>query len=921
MKKILLVILVTFSFLKTVGAADEKYSSIFFAESQPAYGTPCNQSNGGYVACWMPQFMVAVTIVDGNGKAITNKSNGIGTVVFAPQRYDYNLQELPSKVDYGEYNVRNYDISNNIDYRFQGLSANDPDGRLKLGGVNKLNKLISMYMGFEPFFGDYYIDETDKTGSTPNYTQYFDWFKDYIASGRKSSKDKNGNYQSFVDIFNFYTGIKIETIKKNYIMVEPVYTYLYNVADEECAFDYDSWKCPKKQYQFTGTAREAATNLVARARRNSKQFAASSNFLRGLSLGFIEKMACNIYAPIDLTNNKLPGKNLFSTSCLNDYKQGDTFPTGGSESEKISAYKKRILSLTKIGNVSTQYKIGDVVYDTGRIDENNIYGVGFIKINFDNPTEEYIPITKNVNYYCKFISNSCGNNQSTLSMTLMSTDSNGKAINKSTADCIHANTNYKLSNGKAYCYENVSYDFSSVLGALNNGIHDTGTLLNLPKGKVTGTRICYTTIKNLKISDLKGSIKNNSSGTGTLKNVDLVYNGNTYKYARGSVTYGNMISGSATVRNGGSVYTYTIPFTANYLPATSNNIDLKTTLLTNYTTNSSVLKGREDANYIISSSFTEETGTKSGVLSFPNLELKYSYLKSLQNAAGNKLKSVATKKTKTTNGGVTTNVTTVYNSYVSLDANNNSNSYNCPFNVNLKNELYDENEKCISGCLENPNLNIKFRTIDLDNPFPSRAGIGRSAGANWQAYSYLKEASVNGTMKKTVKYENISDNRGTDDNNPNDLYDLKPLYTIKLDATTIRKIRDYNKSISEGYTDFNLDCYNGTGSRCISKFLDDTKIFANKITGTCANAVNDNLIYTDDDILKFFAVCTMLNECQEATDNLNKKYSQNKSVNDYKNELDFNKDGVVNTADSNNMLRTDDKFNACRSKNWKGDAN
>lgn len=154
---------------------------------------------------------------------------------------------------------------------------------------------------------------------------------------------------------------------------------------------------------------------------------------------------------------------------------------------------------------------------------------------------------------------------------------------------------------------------------------------------------------------------------------------------------------------------------------------------------------------------------------------------------------------------------------------------------------------CLDRCEEDGGAKIIYRTISLQNPFPSydaddgnknipsglKIGMfndtvkGRYPGSNW-----------NGVL--TVKNK-ILNNRGVDGDA---VYNKEPLYTIILDSTKIKAIREYNKNNS--YSDFTLNCKKNNSTACISIFLRNTEL--NLITGgTCKNATKVDKFYKCDD--------------------------------------------------------------------------
>ena len=108
--------------------------------------------------------------------------------------------------------------------------------------------------------------------------------------------------------------------------------------------------------------------------------------------------------------------------------------------------------------------------------------------------------------------------------------------------------------------------------------------------------------------------------------------------------------------------------------------------------------------------------------------------------------------------------------------------YKCDFN--LENRL-----------ITDKGLNVMFRQISLNNPFPGKDGNGRETGLNW-CYGELC-GNDNDVVKKV-----IINNRGVESD---EVYkELDPLYKITLTPALIKKIREYNDK--NAYDDFNLTC-------------------------------------------------------------------------------------------------------------------
>ncbi len=130
----------------------------------------------------------------------------------------------------------------------------------------------------------------------------------------------------------------------------------------------------------------------------------------------------------------------------------------------------------------------------------------------------------------------------------------------------------------------------------------------------------------------------------------------------------------------------------------------------------------------------------------------------------------------------------------------------------------DDDDCCAKGTCD-CGLNIIYRPISLDNPFPGEHGKaqnpnGRAPGDNWN-YSFTN--SLGETESATHAY--ITENRGV---HTEEVYQETPIYEFILDSSNIRRIRKYNSQQKHNYTDFEtLECYGETGEFCRSTFLEN----------------------------------------------------------------------------------------------------
>jgi len=144
--------------------------------------------------------------------------------------------------------------------------------------------------------------------------------------------------------------------------------------------------------------------------------------------------------------------------------------------------------------------------------------------------------------------------------------------------------------------------------------------------------------------------------------------------------------------------------------------------------------------------------------------------------------------------------------------------YTCTFEI--ENKILDQpqpdNPKNTPG-----DINIIYRPISLDNPFPSIDGDGRETGSNW---CYIEDCSNTNPVVQNI----ITNNR---DVQTEKIYrELDPLYTITLTPAVIKEIRKYNNKTT--YDDFNLVC-DSNGENCKSDFIRNNKYNFSKYFSGC----------------------------------------------------------------------------------------
>ena len=229
----------------------------------------------------------------------------------------------------------------------------------------------------------------------------------------------------------------------------------------------------------------------------------------------------------------------------------------------------------------------------------------------------------------------------------------------------------------------------------------------------------------------------------------------------------------------------------------SNNKSINANEITNYSSSNIT------ANYINIgySNFPVAYSTPDGT--YDTLSLKYSKLGHLKNGS--------------------TDLDSILSSS-SVNTNNDYTKWNCEFTV-VSNLITPKDDN-------NGGINLIYRTIDLDNPFPDIDGTGRTPGGNW--------CSANEACTKSNSFISkvITNNRGV---TTDEIYNEEPMYSFTMTPSIIKEIRKYNNANSyaeytgtlDGKT-YDFKCTTGEGTECISEYV-TYLINLTNATGTCVN--------------------------------------------------------------------------------------
>jgi hypothetical protein len=152
-----------------------------------------------------------------------------------------------------------------------------------------------------------------------------------------------------------------------------------------------------------------------------------------------------------------------------------------------------------------------------------------------------------------------------------------------------------------------------------------------------------------------------------------------------------------------------------------------------------------------------------------------------------------------------------------VDYNGDYTKWQCQYTVSSNLVCDEKNNNCVTKSEESGGIDLIYRTIDLNYPFPDITGKGRNTGSNWCDSG--TDCSNNNAIVK--KY--ITNNRGVE---ADKVYDQEPMYSFTLTSAIIQEIRKYNDNNS--YTDYTGElggesygykCNTGTGIACISDYL------------------------------------------------------------------------------------------------------
>lgn len=861
MKKIknILVLLISVIILKTTEVKCLNVIVDADGNSIPIYLPACYNNNGVGCGYLSQNFVVRATVVDGNNVRV----RGTKTIVLHPQDTTYGAEYLNGPA-YGE----NDPYSDKCDNFISCPETNS----FTLQKNDWQNALITGSTITKQYLEDYTTDNVDgkNDGYEINMGAFFqendfsthESFRYYLIASIENFRvpqiyipeiDTGISVLDFIlkeTGFNEFLGYPDEwrVTRKREIM-EKIHGQNYRIILEpiyEMNLNYNGY-----EHTIRGTAKE-----VARVIRNSLMDESGEDifwFWPAYEPTHMYNLFCN-FVDESGTFDKLgegyrcdsvdyfdPIKSLIRDAAQAVYdtnyycaKYGKNSMACKENKKKQDAAIKRIRS-----NIQSKDKILEIYRYLA--DPNSAYGVNVIRLDEDIlDAPGGMPQAEEYTNKCEYTISTCTNNDFEYKAEL--TSSEGDIF-----DCIYPSEKNKMSaddlkgfsvqyeNSNLWCYDDVTYSFKplSYFDTLNGGAIKANKFITIPTGTLTVTRTCFTKDRlNGNPGDDNSMVFGTNDDGAYQDEFVLTLNNQTYKYKRGNKYQGaktnnfDVTESEETSKYGEKYYKYTSTFQYDYdidkgtnMNSISINIKNQNVSTSLGTPNAIDYKNEvyNKGKLILTKQIEDETyyntlSTTNEILE-EKLNNAYGYSNTLYNTLKNEpsdVEETETEKKTTWKKEIAhdEDYYTFKNEYTMTETNGNK----CAFTTQGKIDI------------------TKFRVISLSNPFPGRDGSSRMPGTNWI------------TQNENNVYEYIQNNRNiqngkSDPVSPENIYTEKePLYTVTLDATSMIKIREYNKRHS--YSEPDIVCENGTGRKCISYFLRNDE-YIKVLDGTCgAEEVN-----------------------------------------------------------------------------------
>lgn len=888
-KKIFLIIMAIFllSFQNVKADPEGKFEAIEKTDgaSEQDVHYACGDADGvgcGYVS---ERFIIRVTLID---KTMTIV-DGTRTVEFEP---------LNPYHDGDNYRVKQTDKTdseagvltwNRTKYNFQGtMRAKDSNGQQAFRNLDTVSDQgYKIYLGFgkdeevDDDFSDYaknrrsfmnFLTSLEKGIYVQDIGKNVDFVSFFLkVSGYTDTLTSNKGTWTATEIYDITR--KIGYDNEYYLFIEPVYYYNVVARVNGKPTMYEAEGTPQQLAQFYTESARTSDKISPGAR------ALHDLFWPARTSEVIYNHLCN-FIDLSETYDLITNNGELSHSYEN-VEKNMKYCNGGIE------------AINELSDWEAEHLLGYASYTNSGFGRNLVdLSELFKTIPTPEPTS------------CKLEVNSCakdttdGKTQAIdnfiLETKLSFTDGN-------LSDCIYPGEKatsgelgqyiYHIGEGdnQLWCYDDITYDFSYVQRELKNKTFSKNQLVEIPNGKLTVVRKCYTKTKDtpyltnvFNIENDPGKYQQKFTFEFNNKKLEFVRNNNkkqlkygndNYKVARDCKDRAN--TDCTYLYTGTLYYEYEL---SNGTKAAELNIGIKDLQLYNTVpnTNSIDFMNKYTNSKIIKISSDTQEGKYINRL---DTQIKDGY--GLTNDIYNKIKSSATTPTSGMIMDKDTKDTMTY--YRTTDGTNHNKVSDLLY-LDLEENKKDSCNVTTYASGIDYSQNVQFRVISLSNPFPARDGTTRLPGENW----------INRSENNAYYY--IQNNRNV---NGEEVYNKEPLYKIKLDAKAMIKIREYNKTHS--YSDNDITCESGTGRMCISSFLRNTTYISN-LEGTCKTINAKEITALNKEILEFEATgCNEVQGCMEYRAQTVKK-------------LDLNKDGYVRSDD---LLKNTADFYTCADKSPK----
>ena len=928
-KIIIAVLLFKCSYIKAIEVGSETNGKTVEIHSD-ACGSSDEEGCFGYTE----NLIVRISLVDQNGNLVVGwNGEPTKTVQFtagslgAGRRMSPTIEKTIPKFiglsDNSSYGTS--DANGEItEFHFSGSSI--------VGTEGTDTDVYNIYMGFNPYDGDDFAHYQSNRDAFVNYAMSLST-RDKNILVFKNDEPKLINFlEFFLNVCGFTNEWEIngnqEMLKKlvendYYLLIEPVFSY---------------WqKANGKWYGVEGTAKQ-----IGNFAKNGDNLA----YAEDLNLAYMANLSYNYFCSFieESGNLNITTEHEYLCGSTDYFNYYDTNTDTYSTERKNAAYDTCISDCvaekankcnnrtvrdsscsTPCSTTCSKKFGGPLIYDD--------YEISYETFNIGNAANNYLVLSWNntaegvnlislkniisaqkIKNECNINVNSCADGDFKYSIKLATNNTDGLFHCVYPSDTFNMkkeleNFIYHDTASDLWCYDNMTYDFSQIKSKTARKKYDKNQLEILPSGTLTIERTCFSKRDNSGgvATSLDNIFKSDSITDNYQKEFYIYFNGENIPLTRGEKeqkeideTGKSYQKEELTTSYGEKYYRYKSTFTYPYYYKNGYNPKTISVNISDFNITESVgntnaidipISGFDD--YARALRIREKTPLGESINQLNTEKFDKGVSQELTKGYGisQNLYETISKDRKTTEEEKNTKFTNGI-TYTSSSARERESDgmmiiteSEMTYNYTQKNGLACNYSTTITD--NDPfGDGIQFRVISLSNPFPARDGTSRLAGTNW----------LNDTENYVHTY--IIDNRGAYIRNEVDsserVYELEPLYTLTLDAETMIKIREYNKTHT--YADIDLTCEKGKGRMCISSFLRNKTILPN-VEGKCAGVTSEET-YIKASKAQFknssFAIYFTI-DCD-------KTGKSTKGTCTFRPELDIDQDGVITMKDHDKFL-------------------